>query len=182
MRLVEHDQVPVNALDVVGLGLCELIGADDRAGREQERVPLLLLADRVVAFGFEDQPVQAELVLQLLMPLLAQVGGHDDENLRRRRSAQRWEMTKPGFDGLAETHFVGEEHAAREGVPASEERCLHLMRDSDRPANRPASKPATPRSRLPRGWSAARRSTGSDAASEAAVLSTAILPLFLARA
>lgn len=53
-----------------------------------------------------------------------------------------------------------------------------LDEDSDRLANRPRSKPATPRSRLLHAGSAAKQSTGSGAASEAAVLSTAILPLF----
>jgi hypothetical protein len=51
--------------------LVRWIGADDRAGGHQERVLPLLLADGVVALGFEDQALQAELVLQFLMPLLA---------------------------------------------------------------------------------------------------------------
>ena len=38
MRFVEHDQVPIDALDIVRLGLGELVGTDDRAGREQKRV------------------------------------------------------------------------------------------------------------------------------------------------
>ncbi|CAM2294209.1 hypothetical protein EPIRMAN_GEN20615_05435 [Ralstonia mannitolilytica] len=42
----------------------------------------------------------------------------------------------------------------------------------------PVSQQATPRSRLLHAWSAAKQSTGSGAASEAAVSSTAILPLF----
>jgi len=57
MRFVEDDQVPVDALDIVSFGLRELIGTDDRARREQERVLPLLFSDCVVAFGFEDQPL-----------------------------------------------------------------------------------------------------------------------------
>src|SRR5690606_30088392 len=81
MRFVENDQVPVNALEIVSLGLGELVGTDDRTGGEEEWILSILLADRVVAFGFENQSLQAELVLQLLVPLLAQVGRNDDENL-----------------------------------------------------------------------------------------------------
>lgn len=111
MRFVEDDQVPVDALDIVSLGLRELVGTDDRTGGEQERVPLLLLADRVVAFGFEDQPLQAELVLQLLMPLLAQVRRNDDEHLPPPFRPALGD-DQAGFDGLAQTNLVGEDHAA----------------------------------------------------------------------
>src|SRR5690606_36441955 len=81
MRFVENDQVQVNALDIVSLGLGELVGTDDRTGGEEEWILSILLADRVVAFGFENQSLQAEFVLQLLVPLLALVGRNDDENL-----------------------------------------------------------------------------------------------------
>ena len=100
MRFVEDDQVPVDALDIVSLGLRELVGTDDRTGGEQERVPLLLFADRVVAFGFEDQPLQAELVLQLLVPLLAQVRWNDDEHLPPPFRPALGD-DQAGFDGLA---------------------------------------------------------------------------------
>ena len=113
--------------DVVGLGLRELVGTDDRAGRRQERAAPLLLADRVVAFGFEDQPLQAELVLQLLVPLLAQVRRHDDEQLAPPFGpALRDDQT--GLDGLAQTDLVGQDHAARKGIAAGEQRRLDLMR------------------------------------------------------
>ena len=111
MRFVEDDQVPVDALDIVSLGLRELVGTDDRTGGEQERVPLLLFADRVVAFGFEDQPLQAELVLQLLMPLLAQVRRNDDEHLPP-PFGPALGKDQAGLDGLAQTNLVGEDHAA----------------------------------------------------------------------
>ena len=111
MRFVEDDQVPVDALDIVSLGLRELVGTDDRTGGEQERVSLLLFADRVVAFGFEDQPLQAELVLQLLMPLLAQVRRNDDEDLPPPLGPALGK-DQAGFDGLAQTNLVGEDHAA----------------------------------------------------------------------
>lgn len=132
MRFVENDQVPRDFLDVVGLGLGELVGADDRAGGEHERVPLRLLAavsflQRVVALGFEDQPLQTELVLQFLMPLLAQVGGDDDENPAPPFGpALRNDQAR--LDGLAEAHLVGKDDAARKWVAAGEEGSIDLMR------------------------------------------------------
>ncbi len=111
MRFVEHDQIPGDALDIVGLGLRELVGTDDRTGGEQERVALLLFADCVVAFGFEDQPLQAELVLQFLVPLLAQVRRNDDQHLPPPFGPTLGEH-QAGFDGFAQAHLVGEDHAA----------------------------------------------------------------------
>lgn len=72
---------------------------------------MLLLANRVVAFGFEDQPLQAELVLQLLVPLLAQVRRNDDEDLPP-PFGPTLGKDQAGFDGLTQTNLVGEDHAA----------------------------------------------------------------------
>ena len=71
--------------------------------------------------------MQAELVLQLLVPLLAQVGRDDDENFAPPfRPALRDHQAR--FNGLAETHFVSEEHTARKGIAACEEGRIDLMR------------------------------------------------------
>lgn len=64
-----------------------------------QRILLTLLADRVIAFGFGDQTLQAEFILQLLVPLLAQVA-----------------------------HFVSKKHTARKGIAAGEEGRIDLMR------------------------------------------------------
>src|SRR5690606_7714764 len=92
-----------------------------------ERIPLLLLPDRVIASGFENQSLQAELLLQFLVPLLAQVGRDNDKNLAPSLGpALRDDQT--GFNGFAEPHFVSEEHTARKRIAAGEERCIDLMR------------------------------------------------------
>lgn len=59
------------------------------------------------------------------MPLFAQVGRDDDEDLAP-PSAQRCEMTKPA--GLAQPHFVGKDDATRKRIAAGEERGINLMR------------------------------------------------------
>ncbi len=83
VRLVEHDQIPVDALDVGSLGLGKLVRANDRPRLwqtgHQEGVLVFLLADRVVIFGLKNQALQIEFVLQFLVPLLAQVSGDDDQ-------------------------------------------------------------------------------------------------------
>ncbi len=45
VRLVEHNQIPVDVLNVGSLGLCKLVRADYRPGRHQEWVPAFLLTD-----------------------------------------------------------------------------------------------------------------------------------------
>ena len=83
VRFVEHDQIPVDVLNVGSLGLGKLVRADDRPRLwqtgSQEGVLVFLLTDRIVVFGFKNQALQIEFVLQLLVPLLAQVSGDDDE-------------------------------------------------------------------------------------------------------
>src|SRR5690606_2170773 len=127
MRFIEDNQVPVDAHDIFSLGLCELVGTDDRAGGELERVAPLLLADRVVALGFQNKPLQAKLVLQLLMPLFAQVGRDDDEDLPL-PFCPALGYDQAGFDRLAQANLVGKDHATRKWVAAGEEGSIDLMR------------------------------------------------------
>ena len=48
---VQHHQIPVDGLDVIGLGLGELVRADDGACRALEWITAVLLAEGVVALG-----------------------------------------------------------------------------------------------------------------------------------
>ena len=71
--------------------------------------------------------MQVELVLQFLMPLLAQVGRDDDEYPAPSLGpALRDHQAR--LDGLAEAHFVGKDDAARKRVAAGEEGGIDLMR------------------------------------------------------
>ena len=59
--------------------------------------------------------MQAERVLQLLMPLLAQVGRHDDEDAALALGpALGDDQTR--FDGFAQTHFIGQDYAFERGL------------------------------------------------------------------
>src|SRR5690606_17790321 len=127
MRFIEDNQVPVDALDIFSLGLRELVGTNDRAGCELERVAPRLLADRVVALGFQNKPLQAELVLQLLMPLFAQVGrDYDEDPALSLCPALRDDQA--GFNSLAEANFIRKDDPARQRVAAGEEGSIDLMR------------------------------------------------------
>lgn len=108
---VQHDQIPGDGLDVFGLGFGKLVRADDGARVAQKRLGQPLFAQGVVAFGFENQPLQAEFVLQLLMPLLAQIGRDDDEHLAPPLRPALGD-DQPGLDGFAQTHFIGQDDAA----------------------------------------------------------------------
>ena len=44
------------------------------------------------------------------------------------RSAQRWAMTKPGFDGFAQAHLVGQDDAFGQRTLEGKQRGVHLMR------------------------------------------------------
>ena len=63
VRFVEHDQISVDGLDVVGFGFRKLVRANHRTRRHQERIPAFLLADGVVALGLKNQTLQTEFVL-----------------------------------------------------------------------------------------------------------------------
>jgi len=71
--------------------------------------------------------LQAELVLQLLVPLFAQVGRDHDKNLAASLGPALRD-DQPCFNGFAEPHFVSEEHATRERIAAGEEGSIDLMR------------------------------------------------------
>ena len=108
------------------LALGELVRADDDV-RRLERAEVALLDGRVVGLRFEDAAGQEELLGQLLMPLLAQVRGRDDEDapLALRPFLREHE---PGLDGLAEADLVGEQRALGEGRLEGEQRGVDLVR------------------------------------------------------
>src|SRR5262249_26046993 len=78
VRLVDDHEVPSGLPKIGFLGPRELIRAeDDRALLEGVQIPSP--NGIVEAVAFEDDGGQIELVLEFLAPLLAQVGGEDDE-------------------------------------------------------------------------------------------------------
>jgi hypothetical protein len=81
----------------------------------------------VVALGLQDLPVQRELVLELLMPLLAQVGGDDDQHATLALGPEL-RQHETGLDGLAQPHLIGQDHTARQRVAAGEQGRFDLVR------------------------------------------------------
>ena len=126
MRFVDHHQVPRHALHCVRLASGELVGANDdpvrtrthgRCGVEGVRYTILdRLSERL---GLKDRGGQAELVCQLLMPLLAQIGRHDDEDVTLALGPALCDQ-QASLNGLTQAHLVGQDHAFREWIPRGE--------------------------------------------------------------
>ena len=124
--LVDDDEVPADAGDVVRLVPCELVGAEqDLVGVEGIGRPG---GDGlVVGLGLQDAARQEELFLKLLVPLLAQVGRGDDQDAPLAlRPALREDQTR--LDGLAEPDLVGEDRPPGQGGAEREQRGLDLVR------------------------------------------------------
>ena len=104
-----HDhQVPGHTTQVVGLGFGELVGANQYTAGLIEWIAQATLAKLPVAFGLQNVRLQTELVLQLLVPLLAQVGRGDDEDAPLALCpALGYHQTS--LDGFAQAHFVGQD-------------------------------------------------------------------------
>jgi hypothetical protein len=109
VRLVDDHEVPADAGDIVRLVPCELIGAEqDLVGIEGigraggHRV--------VVGLGLQDATWQKELLLQLLVPLFAQIRRrYDEEAPLALGPALREDEAR--LDGLAEADLVREDGA-----------------------------------------------------------------------
>ncbi len=126
VRFVNHHQIPRHGLDVAGLALGELVGANNDLGC-LEGADLALADGGVVRLGFEDAARQKELLGQLLIPLLAQVRRRDHQNapLALRPHLRQHETR---FDGLAQAHFVGQQRTFGKRRVKGKERRIDLMR------------------------------------------------------
>ena len=125
MGFVDDDQVPLDRIDAGGFVPRELVRAyDDVLGFEWTQISFL---DRVVVgLRFEDSTRQKKLFLQLLMPLLPEIGRRDDQNPSSPfRPSLRDHET--GFDGLAQANFISQNTALGQWGTEREERRLDLM-------------------------------------------------------
>src|ERR1035438_9771595 len=111
MRLIYHDKIPVHLLDVDFFGPGEVVRANDDRVLLVKGVEVALLLYLVVESpGFEDRRRKEEFVRQLLVPLFAEVGRHDDEQVALALGPPLREEDA-GFDGFAQADFVGENRA-----------------------------------------------------------------------
>ena len=114
-----------SGLDVARLAPGELVGADDDLGR-LEGAELALLDGGVVGLGLQDAAGQEELLGQLLIPLLAQIGRRDDQDAPLAlRPFLREDQAR--LDGLAETDLVGQQRALGERRLEGEQGGIDLM-------------------------------------------------------
>jgi len=123
LGLIDPRELPAQVVDP---RLRELVGADDGPGGIEgvgDTVAPLL----IVALGFQDLRVQRELVLQLLVPLLAQVGRNHDQHATLALGPELGQH-QARLDGLAEPHLVGQDDASGERVAAGEQRRFDLVR------------------------------------------------------
>ena len=126
MGLVHHHQVPCRVGHVGGLVPRELVRANDNRVA-LERAEVALLHSRVVGLGLKKTAGQEELLAQLLMPLLPEIGGRDHQNAALSFCPALGEH-EAGFDGLAESHFVRQQRALGQGGAEGEQGRVHLMR------------------------------------------------------
>ena len=151
MRLVHDNHVPARGTDLTGArrGVRDPVEAHDRGLRRQKRIRRLAstvfvrklhrLAVRLVHQG--ERPMEAPEHLD--EPLMHERLGHEHEHTRDLAASQQPVHHQPGFDRLAETHFVSEERArygARRDLLAD----VELVREK-----LDAGAEKTPRERLP---------------------------------
>src|ERR1700730_4581995 len=127
VRLVEYDEVPLPARHIEGLGRRKLVGCDDDTAVLQERLRGTLFPRLVVRSAFEDNGRQRELIEQLLAPLLAQRGWHDQQDAPLPFGpALRDDETR--LNGLAKPDLVREQCPPRERRPQRKQGGIYLVR------------------------------------------------------
>jgi len=75
-----------------------LVGTDNRE-LCIEGVANSIFLELIIVFGFKNQGIKSKLVLQLLMPLFAQIGRHNDNNATFALGPMLSEH-QPSFDGF----------------------------------------------------------------------------------
>ncbi|MCI0536997.1 MAG: hypothetical protein L0Z50_17415 [Verrucomicrobiales bacterium] len=110
MGLVEDDQIPGNPLDLVRSARCELV-RDQNNGLvhiEGKQTPGFLRV--AVGASVQNGAGKRKLLPQLLLPLLAQGRGNDQQDAPT-TFGPTLGNNHTGFDGLAESNFIRKDHA-----------------------------------------------------------------------
>lgn len=92
-----------------------------------ERVQIAGADSLVETAALEDQRRQVELVVKLLAPLLAQVGGEDDQEAPL-SLGPLLRQKKAGLNRFPQTHLVRQDRAFREGATKGKKRRFDLVR------------------------------------------------------
>ena len=108
--LVDHHQVPASGEQRV-LGL---LVVDQPLQGHQRQLGILEWVAGVAfdeALGVEQRHLQVEASAHLHQPLVLKVLGHQDQHAAGAAGQQLAVDHQAGFDGLAQAHFVGQQHA-----------------------------------------------------------------------
>ena len=106
VRLIDHDQVPLALPELVlqVLAAGQLVQAGDQQVVFLEGVD----AGGLVHLAGEDGELDAELLVELVLPLLRQAAGGHDQHAPGVGAHQQFANEEPGHDGLAGAGVVGE--------------------------------------------------------------------------
>ncbi|MCP9451828.1 MAG: hypothetical protein NNA23_03990 [Nitrospira sp.] len=126
MSLVDDHEIPGGLAKVWFFGARKLVGTEDD-GILLERVQVTGANGFVETAGLEDHRGEVKLVLKLLAPLLAQVGGKDDQEAPLPLGPLPGDQSS-GLNRFTKAHFVGKGGPLREGTAEGEQRGLDLVR------------------------------------------------------
>lgn len=125
MRLIEHDKIPQNSSDIIDLGLCKLVGTDNRE-LCIEGVAYPIFPELIIIFGFKNQGIKSKFILQLLMPLFTQVGRHNNDNATL-AFGPMLSKDQSSFYCLSQPNLVGKNNTSRQRILAGKQRCHNLV-------------------------------------------------------
>ncbi len=118
VALVDHHRIPADLLQVVAVaaGVLEGVDRDDRPLVERERVAVGrdLPADPLDAFGVEADERDGEPGPQLVLELLQDVAGGDDQDALAPAPADQLRQDQADLEGLAQADGVGDQEAGAE--------------------------------------------------------------------
>src|SRR5579864_128897 len=127
MGLIDHHQIPGGSVNLGGFGARELVRADNDLIHWLERAKVTIPDRFIVGPRFQDLAVQKELLVQLLMPLLSEVrGGNDEDSAFAFGPLLR--DHKSGFNGLAQADLIRQQGAFGERRAKREQSGIYLMR------------------------------------------------------
>jgi hypothetical protein len=137
VSLVHDDEVPFPLKNLVtDLTVLRVVDRDDETVKVEPRIRSwwYRTLKRLTGFATHDSEVLVEEIPHLLLPLLAQVGGSDDENGPCLIPREEFTHDQPSFDGLAEAGRVRKEKSARLEPQRHDERNKLILNGHDRRA------------------------------------------------
>jgi hypothetical protein len=110
VRLINDDEIPRDPSNVYFLIAGKLIGADeDSISSSKGRwIPCLYLS--IERFRFQNFAWKEKLLCQFLLPLLAEIGRGDHQNLPSPFSPLLGN-DQPSFNSFTQTHFICEQRS-----------------------------------------------------------------------